>query len=92
MEAVLAREPLAQTRLVLAGDEVLQEIDEGGAMPAPILVDLAREAGVATAEAFIERDRQRPLDLFRLPLWRSYLIRDRAGEYTAGIHIFKSLF
>lgn len=88
---VLAEEPLARTRLTVSNREVLQEADLEAAAPPPTRIDFASNPDISTPEEFIERDRQRPMDLFALPLWRSYLIRGRDGTYTAGVtapHIF----
>ncbi len=85
-EIVLSQEPLTRTRLVAAGGEVCQSVEETAAAPECRVIDLATEPSeAASAEDCIERDRQRPFDPFRLPLWRSYLIRARDGTYAAGL-------
>ena len=69
----------------------MQEDDLEAAVTTTTRIDLASDPDTSTPEEFIERDRQRPMDLFALPLWRSYLIRGRDGAYTAGLtapHIF----
>jgi len=91
VENVFAREPLVRTLLIVAGGEVLQAVDDEALPPSLVIADLAAEQDVETPEDFIERDRRRPRDLFRLPLWRCHLVRDRDGEYTASLvapHIF----
>jgi amino acid adenylation domain-containing protein len=90
-ETVLSQEPLTRTRLVLVGDAVQQHV-EASAASLCRFVDLATEPpDIASAEDYIERDRLRPFDLFQLPLWRCYLVRERDGSYAAGLlapHIF----
>ena len=86
VDTVLSQEPLTRTRLVVVDGEVCQQVDESAATPVCRVVDLTTEpSDVASAEDSIERDRQQPFDLLRLPLWRGTLVRDRDGTWVAAL-------
>ncbi len=92
VESVLAEEPLSHTRLTVIDGEVHQQLDESASTHGCRLVDLRTEPSeVATADLYIDRERHKPFDLFDLPLWRSFVVRERDGSYVAALlapHIF----